>query len=358
MQQDKEEVDYLSTLKVSFTDNTLNNNSNGSTTLGGYTSRDRNSDGEQMDIQESIFHQQSSSYTFERFGRGYPCPQRRSAPRTFRNGRVGSKLFVGQVPAMATEKQLRPVFEPYGELLEVKIMRDTLGRSKGSAWVRYETNEMALNAIYALHGKHTVPPQTNPLRVQFATPSGAKHQGQKMNTVNTSLSGTQSGGEVWQMGMQFCPGTTVPMIPSTLPNTVGDYNSPSLVGNMNDIFSSTGPYTFSTSRVGSANLNPRGGDSCPTPELSQLIPSQLDDSQKAIYHVAANPRSGLYNQQVQTEWRSGDSGGSTRETCNIRVWPFDADRSVTRANVDELNPMVSGSFSSFDKNELFLGGGK
>lgn len=105
---------------------------------------------------------------YNQFG---PAPTRDSRV----NIHIGSKLFVGQVPAMATEEQLRPVFEPYGNLLEVKIMRDSLGRSKGSAWVRYETNEMAMAAINALHEKHTVPPQTNPLRVQFATPNTGRH---------------------------------------------------------------------------------------------------------------------------------------------------------------------------------------
>jgi RNA recognition motif-containing protein len=60
------------------------------------------------------------------------------------------------------------LFQPYGVLLEVKIMRDQQGRSKGCAWVRYETQEQAQRAIEALHEKHTIPPQTNTLRVQYA----------------------------------------------------------------------------------------------------------------------------------------------------------------------------------------------
>lgn len=78
------------------------------------------------------------------------------------------KLFVGQVPAVCTEQLLLPLFQPYGTILEIKIMRDQQGRSKGCAWVRYETQSMAQQAIDALHEKHTIPPQTNALRVQFA----------------------------------------------------------------------------------------------------------------------------------------------------------------------------------------------
>ncbi|CAJ1021371.1 RNA recognition motif. (a.k.a. RRM, RBD, or RNP domain), putative [Leishmania lindenbergi] len=87
------------------------------------------------------------------------------------NINVGSKLFVGQVPAVCTEDQLRPLFAQFGSLLEIKIMREPNGRSKGSAWVRYESEESAQRAISSLNEKHVVPPQTNPLRVQFAAPS-------------------------------------------------------------------------------------------------------------------------------------------------------------------------------------------
>ena len=82
---------------------------------------------------------------------------------------VAAKLFVGQVPAVCTEDMLRPLFAPYGELIEIKVMRDaTSGRSKGCAWVRYTQRSMAQNAIDALNDKHTIPPQTNTLQVRFA----------------------------------------------------------------------------------------------------------------------------------------------------------------------------------------------
>lgn len=84
------------------------------------------------------------------------------------NGGPFGKLFVGQVPAVCTEEMLTPLFQPYGTLLEIKIMRDSQGRSKGCAWVRYETQAQAQAAIEALHEKHTIPPQTNMLQVRYA----------------------------------------------------------------------------------------------------------------------------------------------------------------------------------------------
>lgn len=92
------------------------------------------------------------------------------------NINMGYKLFVGQVPAVCTEEQLRPLFGQFGRLLEIKIMRESNGRSRGSAWVRYESEISAQRAIEALNEKHVVPPQTNALRVQFATPNQNRAQ--------------------------------------------------------------------------------------------------------------------------------------------------------------------------------------
>eukprot|EP01079_Euglenida_sp_SAG-EU17-18_P001572 gene1572-442_t len=47
-----------------------------------------------------------------------------------------AKLFVGQVPAIYEEHQLRPVFAEYGQILDLAILRDKMtGQSKGAAFV-------------------------------------------------------------------------------------------------------------------------------------------------------------------------------------------------------------------------------
>lgn len=63
------------------------------------------------------------------------------------------KLFVGSVPYSATEDQLRDLFAPHGELVEVKLITDRMtGRSKGIAFVTFAEESQAKAAIEAVNG--------------------------------------------------------------------------------------------------------------------------------------------------------------------------------------------------------------
>lgn len=68
------------------------------------------------------------------------------------NSKVPAKLFVGQVPISMDEPQLKAVFEPYGSLVEVAILRDRgTARHKGCAFVIYAQTPVApilLNLFY------------------------------------------------------------------------------------------------------------------------------------------------------------------------------------------------------------------
>ena len=44
----------------------------------------------------------------------------------------GSKVFVGQVPKSCNESVLRPIFEKFGQVMDVMVLRDRLtGIHKG-----------------------------------------------------------------------------------------------------------------------------------------------------------------------------------------------------------------------------------
>ncbi len=77
-------------------------------------------------------------------------------------------LFVGNMSFQTSESELRSVFEPFGEILRVRIMtdRDT-GRSRGFAFVEMARDEDAIKAIEALNGKEV---GGRPLNVSEARP--------------------------------------------------------------------------------------------------------------------------------------------------------------------------------------------
>ncbi|CAM9430719.1 unnamed protein product, partial [Ectocarpus sp. 12 AP-2014] len=67
------------------------------------------------------------------------------------------KLFVGMAPKSAYEEDYRAVFEPFGTPIDIYVIRDRNGFSKGCAFVRYESVRSASDAIEALHDKHIMP---------------------------------------------------------------------------------------------------------------------------------------------------------------------------------------------------------
>ncbi len=67
---------------------------------------------------------------------------------------MSKKLYVGSLPYTATEDQLRGLFEPFGSVVSIRIINDKFtGRSKGFAFVEYESDDDALKAIEGVNGK-------------------------------------------------------------------------------------------------------------------------------------------------------------------------------------------------------------
>jgi RNA recognition motif-containing protein len=67
---------------------------------------------------------------------------------------MSKKIYVGNLPYTASEADLRKLFESYGELGEVVIIKDKFsGRSKGFGFVTINDDESASRAISELNGK-------------------------------------------------------------------------------------------------------------------------------------------------------------------------------------------------------------
>lgn len=66
---------------------------------------------------------------------------------------MNKRLYVGGLSYSVDDDRLRTLFEPFGEIKFVKVIRDFhTGRSKGFGFVEMSTPEEAKAAIEALHG--------------------------------------------------------------------------------------------------------------------------------------------------------------------------------------------------------------
>ncbi|XAR56976.1 hypothetical protein NMG60_11024965 [Bertholletia excelsa] len=87
-----------------------------------------------------------------------------------RLGALEYKLFVGSLNKKATEKEVEEIFSPYGRVEDVYLMRDDMKQSRGCGFVKFAHRDMAMAAINALNGIHTMTGCDQPLTVRFADP--------------------------------------------------------------------------------------------------------------------------------------------------------------------------------------------
>ncbi|XP_012938131.1 CUGBP Elav-like family member 2 isoform X18 [Aplysia californica] len=79
------------------------------------------------------------------------------------------KMFVGQIPRTWDENDLKNLFEEYGQIHSMNILRDKItGQSKGCCFVTFFTRKAALDAQNALHNVKTLQTMHHPIQMKPA----------------------------------------------------------------------------------------------------------------------------------------------------------------------------------------------
>lgn len=109
-----------------------------------------------------------------------------------------NKVFVGMLPRNVTEEMVTDVFQSYGKLSGVFVIKSTDGYRKGCSFVKFVNRNDALSAIKDLNGKCVFEGSDRPLIVKIADTKGEKRM--RMNRKGDHHQGSMpgmSGGSVY-----------------------------------------------------------------------------------------------------------------------------------------------------------------
>jgi CUG-BP- and ETR3-like factor len=105
-----------------------------------------------------------------------------------------NKLFVGMLSRKAGEMEVRELFEPFGEIREIYMIRNADGTSKCAAFLRYVMRAAAVQAIESLHNNIVMDGSARPLIVKFADNKHQRQQRQVRNMRRQELLATMPNG--------------------------------------------------------------------------------------------------------------------------------------------------------------------
>lgn len=93
------------------------------------------------------------------------------------------KLYVGMLSHKTTEDEIQNMFAAFGNVLEVYLMKNNDGSSKGSCFVKYRTQEEAQAAVDALNDVTRDKDAPSNLQVRFAHTKAEREQRMAMQTL-------------------------------------------------------------------------------------------------------------------------------------------------------------------------------
>ncbi|XP_041988631.1 CUGBP Elav-like family member 1 isoform X3 [Aricia agestis] len=99
------------------------------------------------------------------------------------------KMFVGQVPRSMDENDLRQMFEEFGRVHQINVLRDKVtGASKGCCFVTFFTRKAALKAQDALHNIKTLSGMHHPIQMKPADSENRNERKLFVGMLNKKLS--------------------------------------------------------------------------------------------------------------------------------------------------------------------------
>ncbi|XP_059618355.1 CUGBP Elav-like family member 1 isoform X1 [Phlebotomus argentipes] len=99
------------------------------------------------------------------------------------------KMFVGQVPKTMDENQLKEMFEEFGRVHSINVLRDKItGVSKGCCFVTFFTRKAALKAQDALHNVKTLVGMHHPIQMKPADSENRNERKLFVGMLNKKLS--------------------------------------------------------------------------------------------------------------------------------------------------------------------------